>query len=212
MEVKMNTTDRKGLVKAIAEITETAATYKGAPTFAYEIGEYTIDRNSTLIFADGTDVDNLLQGLTERGYSHEKQNIRLTVELPRERFTDAVTANFDRILESKGNLIKKAVGADSLAYECRDDKVLFPWFMLTGDENEATAYAQFITALLDMATTQKRVTAKAKEPDNEKYAFRCFLLRLGFIGDEYKATRKILLRNLSGNSAWKVGRKSTVTE
>ena len=134
------------------------------------------------------------------------------MELPRERFTDAVTANFDRILESKGNLIKKAVGADSLAYECRDDKVLFPWFTLTGDENEATAYAQFITALVNMAATQKRVTAKAKEPDNEKYAFRCFLLRLGFIGDDYKATRKILLRNLSGNSAWKAGHKSTVTE
>lgn len=212
MEVKMNTTDRKGLVKAIAEIIGTAAAYKGAPTFAYEIGEYTIDRNSTLIFTDGTDVDNLLQGLTERGYAHEKPNTRLTVELPRERFTDAVTANFDRILESKGNLIKKAVGADSLAYECRDEKVLFPWFTLTGDENEATAYAQFITALVNMAATQKRVTAKVKEPDNEKYAFRCFLLRLGFIGDDYKATRKILLRNLSGNSSWKAGHKSQVIE
>ena len=212
MEVKMNTTDRKGLVKAIAEIIGTAAAYKGAPTFAYEIGEYTIDRNSTLIFTDGTDVDNLLQGLTERGYAHEKPNTRLTVELPRERFTDAVTANFDRILESKGNLIKKAVGADSLAYECRDDNVLFPWFTLTGDENGATAYAQFITALVNMAATQKRVTAKVKEPDNEKYAFRCFLLRLGFIGDDYKATRKILLRNLSGNSSWKAGHKSQVIE
>ena len=120
--------------------------------------------------------------------------------------------NFDRILESKGNLIKKAVGADSLAYECRDDNVLFPWFTLTGDENEATAYAQFITALVNMAATQKRVTAKVKELDNEKYAFRCFLLRLGFIGDDYKATRKILLRNLSGNSSWKAGHKSQVIE
>lgn len=212
MEVKMNTTDRKGLVKAITEITETAATYKGAPTFAYEIGEYTIDRNSTLIFADRTGVDNLLQDLTERGYAHEKPSTRLTVELPMERFTDVVTPNFDRILESKGNLIKKAVGADSLAYECRDDNVLFPWFTLTGDENEATAYAQFITALVNMAATQKRVTAKVKEPDNEKYAFRCFLLRLGFIGDDYKATRKILLRNLSGNSSWKAGHKSQVIE
>ena len=39
----------------------------------------------------------------------------------------------------------------------------------------------------------------------EKYAFRCFLLRLGFIGNEYKAERKILLKNLSGNSSWKNG-------
>jgi hypothetical protein len=38
---------------------------------------------------------------------------------------------------------------------------------------------------------------------NEKYTFRCFLLRLGFIGPEYKDERKILLRNLSGSSAYK---------
>ena len=70
----------------------------------------------------------------------------------------------------------------------------------------------FIAQLCKLSKDQKRVSATEKEVDNEKYAFRCFLLRLGFIGDEYKATRKILLRNLSGNSAWKAGRKSTVTE
>lgn len=39
--------------------------------------------------------------------------------------------------------------------------------------------------------------------ENEKYAFRCFLLRLGFIGQEYKTTRKVLMKNLEGNAAWK---------
>jgi len=56
-----------------------------------------------------------------------------------------------------------------------------------------------------MAKTQKRVTAKDKTVDNDKYAFRCFLLRLGFIGAEYKADRKILLKNLTGSSAFKGG-------
>ena len=65
----------------------------------------------------------------------------------------------------------------------------------------------FISALCEMAKTQKRITAKGKSVDNEKYAFRCFLLRLGFIGDEYKAERKILLRNLTGSSAFKSGTK-----
>ena len=63
-----------------------------------------------------------------------------------------------------------------------------------------------------MARTQKRITAKEKEVDNEKYAFRCFLLRLGFIGAEHKQTRKILLRNLSGSSAFKAGQKKEVQE
>ncbi|MBR4450324.1 MAG: hypothetical protein IKS39_00635 [Clostridia bacterium] len=42
-----------------------------------------------------------------------------------------------------------------------------------------------------------------KEVPNEKYAFRCFLLRLGFIDDDYKTARKILLRNLEGNTAFR---------
>jgi len=39
--------------------------------------------------------------------------------------------------------------------------------------------------------------------ENDKFAMRIFLVRLGFVGDEYKTARKILLRNLSGNSSWK---------
>jgi hypothetical protein len=62
-----------------------------------------------------------------------------------------------------------------------------------------------------MARNQKRISAKEKEVDNEKYAFRCFLLRLGFIGDEFKTDRKILLRNLSGSTAFKAGSKKEVT-
>ncbi len=58
-----------------------------------------------------------------------------------------------------------------------------------------------------MAKDAKRVTAKEKETDNDKYAFRCFLLRLGFIGDEYKSDRKVLLKNLTGSSAFKSGKK-----
>jgi hypothetical protein len=59
-----------------------------------------------------------------------------------------------------------------------------------------------------MAKAQKRVTATEQPVDNEKYAFRCFLLRLGFIGTEYKESRKILLKNLSGNSAFKDARRT----
>lgn len=56
-----------------------------------------------------------------------------------------------------------------------------------------------------MSKAVKTVSAKEKEVDNEKYAFRCFLLRLGFIGAEYKEERKVLLRNLTGSSAFKNG-------
>ena len=63
-----------------------------------------------------------------------------------------------------------------------------------------------------MSKDLKRVNATEREVDNEKYAFRCFLLRLGFIGEDYKTERKILLRNLSGSSAFKSGAKKTEVE
>lgn len=128
---------------------------------------------------------------------------KLTVEIPLRLVDEATLANLDRIIEGKGNLIRKAIGADSLAYEVKDDKVMFPWFTLSGDADEALAYTQLISKLVEQARTAKRVTMKEKKVENEKYAFRCFLLRLGFIGDEYKAARRVLLQNLTGNGAWK---------
>ena len=133
----------------------------------------------------------------------ESDTYDLCIELPEETLPDAARANLDRIIESKGNLLRKALGTDTLSYEIADGKVRFPWFRISGSPEEVTAYTQLITALLEMAKNSKRITAKERTVENEKYAFRCFLLRLGFIGDEYKTSRKILLKNLDGNSAFR---------
>lgn len=100
-----------------------------------------------------------------------------------------------------------AVGKDSniwdLAYMTR---VTFPWFKkMIEDADAANAYLHFVHALCEMACNQKRISVQEREVENEKYAFRCFLLRLGFIGEEYKVERKILLKNLTGSSAFKNG-------
>ena len=131
--------------------------------------------------------------------------IRLTVSLPRESFTDAALENLHRLVDAKAALIKKALAVESLPVEADEEKVSFPWFADGQDGDAAKAYTHFITALCDMARKQKRVTAKERPADNEKYAFRCFLLRLGFIGEEYKNERKVLLKNLSGNGSFKSG-------
>lgn len=125
------------------------------------------------------------------------------IELPEETLTDAARANLDRIIESRGTLLKKALGTNTLAYEIADGKVRFPWFHNSGCSEEITAYTQLVTALVEMAKNSKRITAKERTVENEKYAFRCFLLRLGFIGDAYKATRRVLLKNLDGSSAFR---------
>ena len=131
------------------------------------------------------------------------EDIGLVIEMPRSSFTDTALDNLKRLVESKGSLIKKALGTETLELDITDDIVRFPWFGDGTDPDEVKAYTHFVTALCEMARTQKRVTAKEKETDNDKYAFRCFLLRLGFIGSEYKDERKILLSKLTGSSAFK---------
>jgi len=128
-------------------------------------------------------------------------DLSLTVEIPLEH---VAVGNLTKLLDAKGDLIKKALGIDDLPIEIKEDRVAFPWFKEV-EPDEAMAYTKFISALCKMAKEAKRVTASAKETDNEKYTFRCFLLRLGFIGDEYKTDRKILLKNLSGSSAFRHG-------
>jgi hypothetical protein len=138
------------------------------------------------------------------------EDIGLMIEMPRSSFTDTALDNLKRLVESKSNLIKKALGAETLELEITDDKVGFPWFEDGTDPDTVKAYTHFVTALCEMARIQKRVTAKEKETDNDKYAFRCFLLRLGFIGTAYKEERKILLRNLTGSSAFKTPKSEVI--
>ena len=213
MKIEFNRTgaDRKALVQAVGEILGAKPEYLGMPTAAYEVGCFRIDRNGAVEFddcADSVEIERLLECLGEKGITAapaetaqeadtaalaepaennaaEPENgphgadTGLTVAFPRELFTDAALENLHRLVEAKG-------------------------FFET-DSGSAAAYTHFISALCDMARSQKRVTAKEKPADNEKYAFRCFLLRLGFIGTEYKEERKILLKNLSGSSAFKNG-------
>lgn len=125
----------------------------------------------------------------------------LTVEIPLDK---VAVGNLTKLLDAKGNLVRKALGITDLRIEVLDDRVAFPWFSQV-DADSAAAYTHFIFALCEMSRNAKRVTATEKPVDNEKYAFRCFLLRLGFIGSEYKMERKILLKNLTGSSAFKNG-------
>ena len=131
----------------------------------------------------------------------------LSISLPRSLFTETALQNLDALLLSKGWLIRHAFDIREATYTLTDDRITFAWLHGTITDETAKAYATFISKLCEMARTQKRVTAKEKIVDNEKYAFRCFLLRLGMIGNAYKQSRKILLQNLTGSSAFKSGHR-----
>ena len=221
MELYYNRTgaERKELVAAISEITGEKSKYLGAPSMAYQIGDYKITKDGTLNWPDLNDADPellskreyMIEQLLERGfeaeypgYKEDQEEItQLTISMPLEKVD---VGNLLHLLEAKGDLIKKALGIKNVFIKEENEVVEFPWFEDCAPEEIAT-YTKFIAALCKMSITQKRVTAKAKEYENEKYAFRCFLLRLGFIGDEFKADRKLLLSKLDGSAAFKSGNK-----
>lgn len=151
-----------------------------------------------------------MYGTPERDETMELDN--LTIEIPRATFTNVEVENLKRLVESKSNLIKKAIGTDSIPIIADEETISFPWFHGEHDSDEVKAYTHFVTALCEIAKNQKRTNDIEKEIKNEKYAFRCFLLRLGFIGAVFKAERKILLKNLSGSSAFKGGVKNAVSK
>ena len=210
--------DRKNLVKAIAEITGQEAKYNGAPGFTYTIGSYTVERDGSITTEDEAGMKNLSTVLREGGFeiempepAEEKESEAeeemttdsWTLTMPREDFTETQVDNLEKIIGSKAGLIKKALDSEDPIVILTEDRVVFPWFKRMLGSGESMAVMHFITALCRMAKNAKRITAKEKEVPNEKYAFRCFLLRLGFIGAEYKETRKRLLERLEGSSAFR---------
>lgn len=206
---------RKELANLIANFTGCDAHYKGAPSFAYEVDYFTIDRNGAVSFDDRADsgvIERLIEMLYDNSFVAEPADepTGIAIQIPAAELSEAQLLNLHAILDAKGTLIKKALGINSLPINRIDERLDFPWFSADSTPEEMQAYMKFITALVDMAKNQKRITAKEKTVDNEKYAFRCFLLRLGFIGAEYKADRKILLRNLSGSSAFKTPKPAEV--
>ena len=208
--------DRKALVEKIGEYTGERPVYLRVPTCAYQAGRYHVDKEGTVTAEDDGDLRQLIAFLEEAGFTAETgdspieggepEGTGLTVEMPRACLSDGALENLRKIIASKEALIKKALGAQDLRIEVTEDRIAFPWFGDTAPE-EAMAYTRFIEALCRMAREAKRITAKEKPVDNEKYAFRCFLLRLGFIGDAYKADRKILMKDLAGSAAFRNGGK-----
>jgi hypothetical protein len=126
----------------------------------------------------------------------------LTISLP---LTAANVGTLTNLISAKESLIKKALGITDTRINITEDKIEFPWFDRELTPEETNAYMLFLTQLCKLSKELKHASATPVETDNEKYAFRCFLLRLGFIGPDYKAARKLLLQNLSGSSAFRNG-------
>ena len=217
MEIKYNIekSERKAMAHKIGELLKEKVHYLGAPTFAYEIAFFTLDKNGVLSFSEDSDselAEQVLDGLSYAGFEPEEtptsqsvepdKPVALTLTMPKSFFTYEALANLRRIVSNKARLLEHALDASFLDIDETDDDIEFPWFTVEhGDDEEA--YRQFVTMLCDFAKNQQRVNNKPDTSDNEKYAFRCFLLRIGMIGAEYKTARRVLLRKLTGSAAFR---------
>jgi hypothetical protein len=153
----------------------------------------------------------------------------ITIELPWKSCGDLTRAkeNLVKLIEGKSTLIKKALGADgtdNLPIEfTTKNTVKFEWlkfknqaenseiseentaltFGTIGDRNSVlTAWTEFLSAAVKFSKKANKVTTTDKNVENEKFAFRCLLVKIGLKGAEFKVVRKTLLRNLSGDSAF----------
>ena len=233
MEIKYNLTgtERKALVKAVSNIIGEKFKYLGAPSFAYQIGDdCTVTSDGTLKISNDTDndkVEHLLEKLYECGYETEndenvdisdtnkdfaRETIGCSIGLPISKLSDKpcndkIIANLKAIIAGKMTLFQKAVGTDKeLKIEWNKDEIWFDWFDSVIPNEKLGLYISLFKALYQMAEKAVRVNTKDKPVDNEKFAMRTFLNRIGLSGMEYKPLRKELMRNLSGDGAFRYGR------
>ena len=223
--IRLAIENRKAAAARLAEIIGGTSRYTKVPRCAYEVGPYFIEKDGTVTIPENADHAPLLtlaeEGLlepfeaeaepqaqeadtaaTEADSADSDGENGLTVSLPMDGFNPDSLDRLIKLVDSKATLIKKALNAQRLTIRRDDDRVSFPWWDEMPEPDEAQTYMSFIAALCKMAKEAKRVTAKEAEVESEKYAFRCFLLRLGFIGSESKAQRKILMQRLSGTAAF----------
>ena len=140
---------------------------------------------------------------SESNTSAETDDSKLTVSIPRAKLPDDAMMRLRAIVSNKEELFKRALLADALPIEVTEDEVSFPWFTLTGIDGEAEAYAQFITYLCKMAVEQKRVQDKPYDGDNDRFAMRIFMVRMGMKGKQFDLARKLMRKHLTGNSGWR---------
>lgn len=195
---------RKDIAKRIGELLDLDVKYLGVPSFAYKIGDYILDKDMNF------DCENQVAlKLVEEAFksTNENEEITTSISMPLDFYDRKTLCNLKNLIQAKAPLLKKALQTEKLEVIEEDDRLTFPWFKEIEEEDHFKAYSQLIAGMSKIAKERQKISIREVQTDNEKYAFRIFLLSIGFIGEEYKRARKILLENLSGNSAYRRGAK-----
>lgn len=231
MKFKTAAENRKNVVKAMEEVLGVRAKYLGPPTFSYEVGSFTVDRDGNIETDSEEEGTKMQNELIERGLA-EGERRKMNIELPLEGFTAEAMKNLIYTIHSKQYLLEKAVGmqvlkvSDELVTKLTEDaeatlekvmqtiteeetvgiafteeRIRFDGFPF--DEEAGNAYCELVAAMVKVAKEQKRINPQETIEENEKYYMRIWLVRLGFGGKEAKETRNILLARLKGHTAFR---------
>ena len=231
MQIVTTAADRKEIVKAMEIILGMKAKYQGPPTFAYVIGSFTVDRNGAVETDSEEEGNRMKQELTARGLVKADETT-LKVELPMTGMTADAVKNLLYMIHGKQYLLQKAIGADTIqvsgklverlqSEEAKDletvlriigeerplgiafseERISFSGFPF--DAERVKVYTELAALMVKGAKEAKRVSPKETIEENEKYYMRIWLVRLGLDGKEAKETRRVLLQNLKGHTAFR---------
>lgn len=182
-------------------------------------------------------LEELLKSDEELELQEEMPKEELQVTFSMNGHTGVTLRNLINMISSKQSLIKKALelekdivapefieGINSVRIDTIEDFKIAALEIglekcpgINFDFEKGTLKFNFITSetatlfaesLNESSKKFKHSSPKERQTDNEKYTFRTWLLRLGFIGSRYKQARKELLKNLGGNGAFRKGKES----
>ena len=216
--------DRREIVKIIGEHFGVKPKYLGVPSFAYQVGDFIVDREGKIKNDAGEEfqLEDVLNPTVEALDSDEITTVEIVIPLEGHNLNTLKT--LINMIYSRQILIKNAFKLtkeiletelveelntiDSIeefkdTLQSRNLKIKNGNIIFTIDTDLVRSATLFFGLLNEKSKELKYASKKPVATDNEKYTFRTWLIRLGMIGDEYKETRKELLKNLSGNSAFR---------
>ena len=232
-------TDRQALISALERETGMTSNYQGAPSFRYIVGDYTILRDGSLEVDDKKADMALLGRLSESGLIEGEAIEDVGIVFSTGNFTGRTMSNIVNSLAARGNMINRAIGRpDAIHMGAKLVRTLkaenpdtIPEFMdvlhrcggeeamrglrfsdgqlaFIGFPDTPTCHA-LAEHIVHAATTRGWIKAKEPKTENEKYSFRVWLNALGMKGQEYASARAELLKNLSGDSAFRTEEQRT---
>lgn len=243
MNMKTKVTDRRILIDALSEHLEVPAEYAGAPTFAYRIGNITVERDGSLSSESDPDLEALRPFLIQKGFIADDAGT-MSITYSAADFTAENLRNLIYMLYSKQYLLNQATQTQNLlirtalitrlqeqeeltlesiqealldskaaggvvGFEYQNGNVSMAFPFNESNPLEWTVYGELVNKIVAAARDAKRVQPVIQKPENEKYAMRSWLLRLGYTGPEFKSSRQVLMQHLKGQAAFATEEKAT---